>query len=502
EIHTDEFGRVRVQFHWDREGALDERSSCWIRVSQAWAGASFGMMVIPRVGQEVLVDFFDGDPDRPIVVGRVYNNTTRVPYPLPENKTRSTWKSDSSPGSGGFNEIMFEDRKGAELMSIQAERNRSTVVKRDDTLSVGSNRSATIGQNDSLAVGANHSVTVGGSQSISVVGGRGSTIGTSDSIDAGEMYQLQVAKNGTGMRVIDNRIVISTAEACIVIDNDTIRLEANGNIILRAGESIVLNAGAPIAIDGEQVLLNCQGRDPQMVETVDAAADPGGPGGPDPGQRSVAAEKLSVSPAAARRPGGIADVRVRPDVPVPDEVIASLPTSPGAAPSALDLPPAVAEVISQAAGEGGGAAEAAARVLLRGPEGVMELVQLAAGEVAAALPSSAGRVLGPVLSAVSEGADAATLGSRLAPAIAEAFGAGERFAVIQQAASDLAPIFAAVRTQAAPGFFDAATMVRQAAAFEAAGMGPAQAASVAAATQGIALYQGDASGQLEKLPTE
>src|SRR5262249_17514064 len=93
EIHVDEFGRVRFHVPWDREGKHDENSSCWIRVSQGWAGTGYGMIVIPRIGQEVLVGFLEGDPDAPIIVGRVFNATQLVPYKLPDNKTRSTWKS-------------------------------------------------------------------------------------------------------------------------------------------------------------------------------------------------------------------------------------------------------------------------------------------------------------------------------------------------------------------------------------------------------------------------
>jgi type VI secretion system secreted protein VgrG len=123
EIHTDEFGRVRVQFPWDREGKGDDDSSCWLRVSQGWAGTGFGSIMIPRVGQEVLVGFVGADPDRPLVVGRVFNMKRQVPYKLPDHKSRSTWKSDSYPGGGGFNEIMFEDAKERELVFVQAQKN-------------------------------------------------------------------------------------------------------------------------------------------------------------------------------------------------------------------------------------------------------------------------------------------------------------------------------------------------------------------------------------------
>src|SRR6185312_2693991 len=109
EIHTDEFGRVRVHFHWDRESRMDDNSSCWIHVSQPWGGTGYGGISLPRIGQEVLVDFLGGDPDRPVIVGRVYTNLQKTPYKLPDNKTQSGWRSNSSPHTGGYNELMFED---------------------------------------------------------------------------------------------------------------------------------------------------------------------------------------------------------------------------------------------------------------------------------------------------------------------------------------------------------------------------------------------------------
>src|SRR5690606_4252061 len=113
EIWTDEFGRVKVQFHWDRYGKSDENSSCWVRVAQVWAGGKWGGMHIPRMGQEVIVEFLEGDPDRPIITGRVYNADNMPPYALPDDKTQSGLKSRSSKGasSDNFNEIRFEDKK-------------------------------------------------------------------------------------------------------------------------------------------------------------------------------------------------------------------------------------------------------------------------------------------------------------------------------------------------------------------------------------------------------
>jgi type VI secretion system secreted protein VgrG len=139
EIYTDEHGRVKVQFHWDRLGQNDENTSCWIRVSQGWAGKNWGQVHIPRIGHEVIVDFLEGDPDRPIVTGRVYHAENKYPYGLPTNKTQSGIKTRSSPGGGSdnFNELRFEDKKGAEEIFMHAERDLNTEVENNETHKVG-----------------------------------------------------------------------------------------------------------------------------------------------------------------------------------------------------------------------------------------------------------------------------------------------------------------------------------------------------------------------------
>jgi type VI secretion system secreted protein VgrG len=139
EIYTDEYGRIKVQFHWDRQGQKNEKSSCWIRVSQTWASTGWGSMVIPRIGQEVIVDFIEGDPDRPIVTGCVYNGANPLPYPLPAEKTKTTIKTSSSKGGDGFNEIRFEDKKGEEQIFIHAEKNHDIRVKADQFETIGNN---------------------------------------------------------------------------------------------------------------------------------------------------------------------------------------------------------------------------------------------------------------------------------------------------------------------------------------------------------------------------
>ena len=131
EIYTDKHGRVKVQFHWDREGKMDDKTSCWIRVMQSWSGVGWGAVWIPRIGQEVVVSFIEGDPDRPLITGSVYNASNTPPYPLPNEMTKSTIKSNSTKGGGGFNEIRFEDKKGEEQLFIQAEKNLDLRVKND-----------------------------------------------------------------------------------------------------------------------------------------------------------------------------------------------------------------------------------------------------------------------------------------------------------------------------------------------------------------------------------
>ena len=137
EIHTDEYGRIKVQFHWDRDGLKNEHSSCWVRTMMPWTGKNWGAIAIPRIGQEVVISFEEGDPDRPLCIGMLYNDKTMPPYPLPANKTQSGVKTNSTLGGGGFNELMFEDKKGDELVRFQSEKDYEQIVKNDATITVG-----------------------------------------------------------------------------------------------------------------------------------------------------------------------------------------------------------------------------------------------------------------------------------------------------------------------------------------------------------------------------
>jgi len=195
EIHTDPHGRVRVRFFWERLGAerpcdksddeqKNEDLTCWVRVSQVWAGAQWGAIHIPRIGQEVIVDFLEGDPDRPIITGRVYNGDNMPPYALPASKTQSGIKSRSSPGGGpaNFNEIRFEDKKGAEELHVQAERDHSTLVKNNQSLSVGADRSVSVGGNESISVQGTRSSTITGKETQTFGDARSMTVATTDDV--------------------------------------------------------------------------------------------------------------------------------------------------------------------------------------------------------------------------------------------------------------------------------------------------------------------------------
>ena len=178
EIHTDKYGRIKVHFHWDRLSPHDDGSSCWIRVAQIAAGGGFGGIHIPRVGQEVVVQFEEGDPDRPIVVGSVYNPERMPPFPLPRGKMISGLRSNTYPGGGGLNEITVDDTRGRERMYFHAEFNQDTVVKHNQTSQVGQDATTTIGGNESVHVAKNceekigqaHKLTIGAGQTITVMG--------------------------------------------------------------------------------------------------------------------------------------------------------------------------------------------------------------------------------------------------------------------------------------------------------------------------------------------
>lgn len=254
EIHTDEFGRVRVHFHWDRLSNRNDDSSCWIPVSQPWAGTGFGGINLPRVGQEVVVDFLGGDPDRPMVVGRVYTSPEPVPFKLPENKTQSGWKSNSTNQTGGYNEIMFEDLAGKELFRVQAEKDLHKLVKHDEestvlhdrTRDVRNNEDVTIGRNRSHKVVGNERIHVGRNQQVTVGINRATSIGLIDSTIVGETYVMTVQPPSEGGPPAKNpEDEMPNVETTAV----TTILAKDGTIILDTGK------GARIVLVEDRILI-------------------------------------------------------------------------------------------------------------------------------------------------------------------------------------------------------------------------------------------------------
>ncbi|WP_437310832.1 type VI secretion system Vgr family protein [Sorangium sp. So ce388] len=263
EIHTDEHGRIKVQFHWDRRGKRDDKSSCWIRVAQAWAGPGFGAMYIPRVGHEVVVDFVEGDPDRPIIVGCVYHGANVPPYPLPSQKTKSTLKSSSSPGGGGSNELRFDDKAGGEEIylhgqkdyNIKIENNKGQVVGHDEALEVGHDRakhvkhdqSETIDGNKSIQVGGDHNENIDGNETVHVGKDHTESVGGKESITVGKTRDVIVASDQTTTIGGNHSITVSKSH------DETITIAMTLNVGAASMENVgaakSLNVGAAYAID-------------------------------------------------------------------------------------------------------------------------------------------------------------------------------------------------------------------------------------------------------------
>jgi type VI secretion system secreted protein VgrG len=264
EIFTDEHGRVRVQFPWDREADHKGQGSCWIRVSQSWAGAGFGLWTVPRVGQEVLVGFIAGNPDEPIIVGRAGNAHNPPPYPLPARETMTVWRSQSTPGGGGFNEISFEDEKGEERLYERAEKDKESLIKNDERISVGRNRQKLVKSDEDVATLGTRRELIGESLHLTIKGERREAIKGSQSTIVG----------GDQNDVIDGRYAIETGGAVHIVAGGPIVFEAP-DITLKAGGGFVHIGGGGVEIDGGTVLIK-QGGAPGSGEGS-APATPEGP---------------------------------------------------------------------------------------------------------------------------------------------------------------------------------------------------------------------------------
>jgi type VI secretion system secreted protein VgrG len=312
EIFTDKYGRIKVQFHWDREGKRDPDSSCWIRVATPWAGQKWGAIHIPRIGQEVVVDFLEGDPDQPIVIGSVYNAECMPPYDLPSHKTQSGIKSRSTLGGGppNYNEIRFEDKKGSELLTIHAERNQEISVEADEAHSVGHDRSKTIGHDETTKVGHdrtetvanNETITIGLNRTETVVNNEMITIGVNrtETVGANEVVTIGAARTETigaadvltvgGARVVTvggaeaitvggALVVTAGSEATVTVGGSSLKMKSDGSIEVSGNDikvtgsasvkvsapkveikgdaSVDIESGGPVTIKGNPIKLNC-----------------------------------------------------------------------------------------------------------------------------------------------------------------------------------------------------------------------------------------------------
>jgi len=270
EIWTDKYGRIKVLFHWDRQADADENSSCWIRVSQSLAGKNWGSMYIPRIGQEVLVDFLNGDPDQPIVIGCVYNGSTMPPYPLPANASLTGFKSRSTKGGGGFNEIRFEDKKGEEQIYIHAQHNQDIRINNSRFESVGNDRHLTVKndkfelvENDKNIEIANDFVTKIGKDSHLLIAGKeiketektlSVKVNGDVSENFGKNHSMQVAKDSfiKGANVCieaSSNITFKVGGSSIAIEAGGITLKSSGDIKIDAGTNATLKAGVNATVD-------------------------------------------------------------------------------------------------------------------------------------------------------------------------------------------------------------------------------------------------------------
>ena len=257
EIYVDKFGRVKVQFHWDRYGKADENSSCYIRVAQTWAGKNWGVIQIPRIGQEVVVQFLEGDPDQPLIVGSVYNDAVMPPYPLPDRKTLSGIKTNSTIGGKGFNEVRFEDKKGDEQLFIHAEKNMDTRVKNscfefigyDRHLVVKHDQNERVENNRSETVDKDHVEKIGKDRHLKVVGKEAKEVDETLSLtvkkDVTEVFKANHSEEVTKDYYLkaQNVVIEAATNITLKVGSSSLAIEAGGVGIKTSGQLKIESTG-------------------------------------------------------------------------------------------------------------------------------------------------------------------------------------------------------------------------------------------------------------------
>ncbi|MBK8750336.1 MAG: type VI secretion system tip protein VgrG [Candidatus Competibacteraceae bacterium] len=316
EIHTDQYGRVKCQFHWDRYGEANQNSSCWIRVAQSWAGKKWGTLYLPRVGHEVIVDFLEGDPDRPIITGRVYNDINKPPYTLPDNKTMSTLKSLSSIGGDGFNEFRFEDKKGSEQIFLHAEKNQDIRVKNNALEWIGNERHLIVKKKQFEQVeGEKHLIVksgdggsgdqfekVEGDKHQKVVGDHNQKVEGVLSIDV--VGDIQEKTGGNYAMDASSAIHIKAGQTVVIEASSQLTIKVGGSFVTIGpagvsikGATVAIKADGIVSIDGTMVNLNCGGGGASAGSG--AGSSPGAPTAPTAPQEAATADPGELSDTAA-----------------------------------------------------------------------------------------------------------------------------------------------------------------------------------------------------------
>jgi type VI secretion system secreted protein VgrG len=283
EIHTDKYGRVKVQFYWDRDGQRNENSSCWIRVTTPWGGKGYGSVSIPRIGNEVMVAFEEGDPDRPVIIGSLYNAEQTPPFDLPGAGITMGMNSRSSPGGGGNNQIAMTDTKGEEKINIHAQYDMTTTVEHDDTQSVKNDRKITVDGTHTETIKKDTSITISeGNHTFTVATGTGTVTVKKAVTENFDDTQSTTAKK---------KISITSAEADIV-------LTASTEIKLVTGDSsLVLKKDGTINLTGKK--LNITGSDEVKVNGKKIAVSAGDEAKLGVGNQNVTCDKTKVGVSGA-----------------------------------------------------------------------------------------------------------------------------------------------------------------------------------------------------------
>jgi type VI secretion system secreted protein VgrG len=265
EIFTDKYGRVKVQFHWDRYGQKNEKSSCWVRVAHPWAGKNFGIVDIPRIGQEVVVDFLEGDPDQPLITGRVYNAEQMPPWDLPANATQSGILTRSSKGGGyaNANAIRFEDKAGSEQLWIHAEKNQDIEVEKDETHWVGQDRKKTIDRDETTLVKHDRTETVNNNETITVHGMRTETVDKNETItihqnrteEVGADEKISIGANRTEAVKVNETITVGGNRSISVSGMETAKVLLQRTHLVGANETIGIGGAQEVGIGAAQMVL-------------------------------------------------------------------------------------------------------------------------------------------------------------------------------------------------------------------------------------------------------